>query len=816
MACIQLSFAQNYNSGQDVISAYEDYVEMDRELAYVHLNKSTFIKGESIGLKVYILDKNTKQFSTETSNLYISISDSDDFVIKNKLVIVENGIAISDFELDDAFSSGNYTIKAYTNWMKNFEEQNFFVESIRIIDPEVEISNEIPEENDINIQFLAEGGHLLSDVNNTVGVVIKNSFGLGLPLIEGEIVDAANETITTFKVNHLGVGRFNLNPEPNKTYAAKFIYDSKEHVVAIKNVESKGIAMSVLDLKGKLGITFKTNASTLLNIKGQAYKLVIHNGNSIKETYFKFNDKTEVIQVIPVGDLFSGINIFTVLDRNNNPILERQFFNYAGFKFETSDAPVVTTANDSIRIILPYKNIQATSLNNFSVSVLPSQTRTNTHHHNLASYTLLQPYVKGYIEQAQYYFAEVTPKKKFDLDNLLLTQGWSSYDWDTIFQNPPSYDYDFENGITFTMNAVGNDHKQLLLYPNLNHSSKLVSFDHYNRSFTMSGLFPVNDEQIQVGEISSQGHVSKPNLNLRFEPIGIPSIETLFKPLRNDVSDYNLQEIGSNNILHWKKIEALDEVVLTKKKAYSRIEKLQNRSIGKVEEIDEVLIKRYRTFVRYLRDKGYTVYDTPGKFEIYNNLSNSIRSRTVDVISTVNGDQVVNNSQHSSLRKPSDDDHVTSYQDSGTVPVVYLDGMLLGQDLTILGSLTLDNIDYIEVNKFGIGGGMKAGGAGLIRIKTKPNYQVSHSGKPSAIAKYDIPLKFSVAKTFYIPNYASKTSDFFNEYGIIDWFPIIQLNENGEIEIKILSEALTEIKLFVEGMTNDQVFVSEVKTIKIK
>ena len=409
---IETTLAQNDHSDIDIISAFQEYADLERELVYVHLNKTTFLKGESIGLKAYVFDKNKKQFSTETTNLYISISDEDDYVIKNKLVLVENGIAISDFEIDEAFSSGSYTIKAFTNWMKNFEEQNFFVESIRIIDPEVESPANNLVDNSISTQFLPEGGHLLADVNNTVGVVIKNNLGFGLPFIEGEIVDDENKTVTTFKLNHLGVGRFNLKPEPNRIYKAKYSYKNEAHYETIDTPELNGITMSVLDLKDKVAITFNTNAVTLSNIKDQAYKLVIHNGNIIKETYFKFTDKKDVVQVIPIGDLFSGINIFTVLDVNNNPLLERQFFNYEGFRFETSMEPILTTANDSTQIMLQYKSIEPTSLNHLSISVLPSRTRTNTHHHNLASYALLQPYVKGYIEQAQYYFTNLTSRKK--------------------------------------------------------------------------------------------------------------------------------------------------------------------------------------------------------------------------------------------------------------------------------------------------------------------------------------------------------------------------------------------------------------------
>ena len=122
----------------DIVESYEDYASDAREVVYVHLNKSTYIKGESIGFTAYILDKKDKKSSKVTTNLYISIEDENKNVIKKKLLKVENGVASNIIELDSSFTSGHYTFKAYTNWMRNFNEQNYFIESIRIIDPKTE------------------------------------------------------------------------------------------------------------------------------------------------------------------------------------------------------------------------------------------------------------------------------------------------------------------------------------------------------------------------------------------------------------------------------------------------------------------------------------------------------------------------------------------------------------------------------------------------------------------------------------------------------------------------------------------------------
>lgn len=811
LLCSQIQFAQQQYVDVDLLSSYEEYSEMERELVYAHLNKTIYIKGETIGIKAYVLDKYSKRLATEAANLYCTISNAEGQVIESKLLMVESGTAIGDFEINDDYTTGQYTVKLYTNWMRNFNENNLYIETIKIIDSEADKQQQaIASSNTIDAQFLPEGGHLLTDVVNTIGVVIKNDSGLGIPFIEGEIVDQNGVSVTNFKVNHLGIGKCVLNPNPGQTYTAKYKYNDEEYSEDIDDIKMEGITLSLSRLRDKVALSIKTNASTLPKISQKLYKLAIHNGQNLKIVDFKFGEKLDVIKVLANEDLFNGINIFTIFDADNNPLLERLYFNHNDVNLISSSNETTTINNDTITISLPYNAKYATGSNSFSVSVLPKNTNS-FHHHNIASYTMLQPYVNGYIEQADYYFTDSTLKKQFELDNLLITQGWSSYDWNTIFNNPPSYDYDYENGISYTLNNQEKSDTQLMIYPSLNQSTRLISLTKDNSSYIASGLFPIDDEVIRIRKIGT-GNDTKPNLYIQFDPIKIPELNStmdLFETSENYM-DSGATDIDLSNNL--KNIEKLEEVVIKKKKEFTEIEKLKNRSLGKVDAMDEVLIRRYRTLIRYLRDQGWTVSDRQGKLEIYNNQMSGIKSTSVEVdkttFETVNSGQIANTPRAKTL-----DDHSLFVQNAQTIPLVFLDGVVLHDDLTILRTLSLDQIEWIETNKSGVGGGMRSGSAGLIRIKTRPTSKIKV--KPSIpFGTYEIPLKFSVAKKFYIPEYVSYDNSFFNTFGVIDWFPNIQLDETGHLNIKISNNQIKEFKIIVEGIMSDA-FVSEIKTITL-
>jgi hypothetical protein len=778
--------AQSNFSNKDILLSYENYFEMPREQVYVHLNKSIFIKGEAIGLKAYILNKTDKKLSTNTTNLYCLISDAQNKIIKKKLIMVTNGVANSDFKIDSLFTSGEYTIRAYTNWMKNFKEQNFFIQKIQIIDPTIENEKKPPlllKTNGINAQFLPEGGHLISDVNNTVGVVIKDNLGFGLPFLKGVIVDNKNNIINTFKTNHVGIAKFTFTPNDNDKYFAQLNYNENTYKFSIKNIEATGIAMSLFDLKNKIAIKFKTNKVTLQNIRDKNYKLVIHNGNSLKKLPIKFQNKIDLLKVIPYKDLFTGINIFTLFDNENNPLLERLFFNYEGLTFAKSQKSVIKKTNDSILISIPFEEINTTVLNNFSVSILPVKTKTYHHHHNLPSYIFLQPYVKGYIENAEYYFSEINSKKKYALDNLLLTQGWSSYSWDSIFEKPPIHNYDFENGISFIANASNSKNKQLLLYPNINSPSEIIDIGKHKNSFERVGFFLIDDESIKIGEIDSKGNVGKANLSLQFSPLKIPILN--FKMHILNTKMYNVHSELNNNQLTWQNSELLNEVIVTGKRKYTRLENLQNTTLGKIEIFDQKMKRNFRTIAKYLRSKGYVVIENPGHsyntFLIFSPGTATFRGQF----------------------SPSN------------VPLIYLDGTTLNPiNLSILKDMTLDQIDYIEINKSGIGGGIRGGG-GIIKIFTNPFKTTDKIDIEELYSEYIAPLTFSVSKKFYIPNYKSYSSDFFNEYGVIGWFPNVNIDKKGQLDIKIYNNQTSEVKLFIEGIINDSTYVSEIKKIKL-
>ena len=99
--CTISSFAQKSNS---LDTDYSNYFTYSRIIPYLHLNKTSFIKGEEVWFKSYILNQQTNKIDTTTTNLYCIIYDKDGIQKKKKLIRVKNGVAHGSFKIDSTFT----------------------------------------------------------------------------------------------------------------------------------------------------------------------------------------------------------------------------------------------------------------------------------------------------------------------------------------------------------------------------------------------------------------------------------------------------------------------------------------------------------------------------------------------------------------------------------------------------------------------------------------------------------------------------------------------------------------------------------------
>lgn len=757
---------------------YTEYFNLPRETLFLHLNKTTYLTGEEIWFKAYAYDRKSHLSSKATSNIYIHLYDADGNLVKQGLFLASNGTAKGNIAIAPSINSGDYYIKAATNWMKNFDEDDSYVQKIKILNPAQELPIEQKKVNDFDVQFLPEGGHIVAGIKNTIGFKCLDTKGRGAK-ISGVLLDEKNEEVTTFSSNFLGLGKFVFVPEKGQRYTAKITTQGGDTFTKeLYRIKGRGINIMLnTNDANTIVATLQTNEETFKEIANDDYKLLIHKDGELKTIPFQFKSAKSKTITIPKKELFKGVNTITLFNSANTPILERLFFN----DFNIKDIPVkVTLANtkqDSIHLVLKSPNQK--DFLNLSVSVLPENTQSYYPKHSIESAFYLQPYLKGTIENASYYFTKIDRKKKYELDILLLTQGWSRYNWDKIFSGAPKVYYDFENGVTIhgNINYPIRNVDSLFLYPTKYHKSQTVKVDD-KKSFKIPNFYPENGEEIRLSYFTNKGMLRKPKLYLRssvnnaLNTFDIASYSAYPSREYKPITNYSIPK----NFFYEDR-ELLDEIAITSKKKEEKISKPLSYH-DNVQRIDEKLATRYTYVTDYIESKGYRVTTSNGDVAIYS----------------------PNPASHRGLEEPT----------------IYVDGALLFESSwNILGNFRMIDVEEVLVNKSGLGYGMNGRG-GVIKITTRRTPLIKRvTPKSNSFAKNKIHKGFEATKEFYTPKYASYLNNTFENYGVIHWEPYAYVSDSYEFSLKISNTKTKVIKLFIEGVSEDGNLISEIKTITV-
>ncbi len=102
------------------------------EKVYVHFDKPYYAVGDTIWFKAYVtLEQH--QLSAISKIVYLDLINSRDSIVASLRLPVTNGLANGSIVLPQlTFIEGNYHIRAYTNWMRNFDPAYFFTKNITI------------------------------------------------------------------------------------------------------------------------------------------------------------------------------------------------------------------------------------------------------------------------------------------------------------------------------------------------------------------------------------------------------------------------------------------------------------------------------------------------------------------------------------------------------------------------------------------------------------------------------------------------------------------------------------------------------------
>src|SRR6185312_5892447 len=103
-----------------------------QEKVYLQLDKKIYRPGETVWFKAYIFTGADP--SLMSRNFYAELSDPSGTILERKVYPVAQSSAAGSFDLPKTLRSRHLHIRAYTQWMTNFDSSFYYEKDIRIYD----------------------------------------------------------------------------------------------------------------------------------------------------------------------------------------------------------------------------------------------------------------------------------------------------------------------------------------------------------------------------------------------------------------------------------------------------------------------------------------------------------------------------------------------------------------------------------------------------------------------------------------------------------------------------------------------------------
>ncbi|KGO87638.1 hypothetical protein Q765_05775 [Flavobacterium rivuli WB 3.3-2 = DSM 21788] len=760
---------------ETIAKVLTDYFFLDRENIHVQSNKSIYMANEQIWFKGYVFHRKKNLPFFTTINVFANLIDDTGKIVDTQLIYANIGSFTGNFKLNSSFRSGKYYLQFYTNWMNNFIEDESAINEITIINTTKGNGNVFagPDPSKINIEINPEGGTMLSETANILGISVSDCNHNATTVKSVDITDANGKPVQTIQINKLGYGRITLPANTGTGYKAIVNIDGIKHEQAFPVPQIKGVALEVNDFSApdKTIITLSTNKVTFNSFGGKPLYVVIHKDEDATIYEVSFNSSLVSKLTINNADIPEGMNTIRVLDGDLNPLAERLIYRYP-------TATLSTTFNETGQTIetLAYQGKVNYANMNLSISILPEDTRSYDTTNDIYSSFLLLPYIDTYKKASgKYYFTTLTKAKSYELDLFLLSQK-SKYSWHNIVKNPPKSTYTFDMGLVLKgavpKLAGPTQFAKVRLYSLTSGIDEVTDVDEKG-NFTFNNLLVpdstyVNFTLLKKSEKPKELTLAPQllNANKKFARNFLPT-PYCYNTIASGTASYN----AAPNVE--KGTVELEEVKIEARKLkYANIMGNGNLRGYKISEMQANMYQNLLNFIKTYG--GFDVNESVGNVTIYGR-------------------------------------GVTSVNGGRSSPIIYIDN-IMALDFSMLAQIQMSEVDEIYMNAHAIVPSVR-NNIGVIRIYlNKGAKPVNKNTTPTIILKNG----YSKILPFKNVGYLSTQNEGFVNFGVISWIPNVMTDENGAFKFDIPKTGQKNIKLFIEGFSADGKLISETKTITVK
>ena len=414
-----------------------------QEKIYLHTDKPYYISGERIWFRAHLVDAATHVPVSISRYVYVELINPPDSVVARIKIREEEGTYHGWLLIPDSIPESDYTLRAYTTFMRSQDENYFCTKVIRIGDPQSRLiraeeelavssgrrsrvgktASILTPDDDFYVAFYPEGGSLMQGAYCKLAFKAMNANGRAAD-VSGTVYDQDGIEITDIQSEHLGMGSFLFLAEKGNSYYAiceNGKGQSKRFKLPV--AVDRGYALSVNQTKDRIIISVLQPAESAQN---DGLYLLAHSRGMV---HFVSLWDTEKNLSFDPEQFPSGVLHLILFDGGMNPVSERLVFinNHDQAQADCQPDRDVFAARTLINNSVTVTDSEGEALpGSFSVAVTSDREVTQDSLSNILTHLLLASDLRGHIENPAYYFQN-SNAPAYALDLLMRVQGWRRY-----------------------------------------------------------------------------------------------------------------------------------------------------------------------------------------------------------------------------------------------------------------------------------------------------------------------------------------------------------------------------------------------------
>ena len=295
------------------------------KLLVIH-DRDLYLEGDTIWLKII----NTDQFSGKpielSSTAYVELIGPGEKMFARQKINLTDEAGHGWIRIPENILSGNYYLRTYTSWMKNYHPSGYTYTLISIINPFIPLyfsqyETGKDKRGEIDVELFPEGGRIISKIENRVVVRLSDMIA-DKDSLQGKIRDENDSLVTGVKFINTENGYFSFIPFETKDYYLSVTLNESLHKrVPIPQAHKGGYTMDWTENLNLLTLNIKKHPQS----PGDNQQLLL-TGKAAGQVLFSVpadldNGAAEV--AIGTGQLKDGINELILTDINGNRLCSR-------------------------------------------------------------------------------------------------------------------------------------------------------------------------------------------------------------------------------------------------------------------------------------------------------------------------------------------------------------------------------------------------------------------------------------------------------------------------------------------------------------